>query len=134
MHLFINTATADRITVTLVKADLTLSMISLPARRQQSEKLLPAIDKLLKKNKIHPKSLKGVIVANGPGSFTSLRIGIACANTLGYCFNLPIAGVKEKKNLAEMIKEGIKKLKKIKKFKIVLPVYGKEPNITKTNN
>ncbi|MFH1226220.1 MAG: tRNA (adenosine(37)-N6)-threonylcarbamoyltransferase complex dimerization subunit type 1 TsaB [bacterium] len=138
MYLFINTASNDKITVALAKAGF-LSAISQPARRRQSEKLLPAIAKLLKQNKtsFHPPAggnLKGIIVASGPGSFTSLRIGIAVANTLGYCFNLPVVGVKEKENSEEMIKEGIKKLKKIKKFKVVLPFYGGEPNITITNN
>lgn len=129
MYLFINTANSDRVTVALIKADFLLARINLEAYRRQSEKLLPAIAKLLKQNKTGLNKIKGIIVASGPGSFTSLRIGIACANTLGYCFNLPVAGVKEKEDLEEMIKEGIKKLKKRKKFKIVSPFYGQEVNI-----
>ncbi len=132
MYLFINTATNDRITVALAKAGFLSASrrISQPARRQQSEKLLPAIAKLLEQNKINLKKFKGIIVVAGPGSFTSLRIGIACANTLGYCFNLPVVGVKEKENMGKMMAEGIRKLEKQKKFKVVLPFYGREPNIT----
>ncbi len=114
--------------------------MNLKARFQQSEKLLPAIEKLLKKKKNSLKKIKGIIVVSGPGGFTSLRIGLATANTIGYAHKISVVGVKlpEGDNcncrLQEgMIKEGIKLLKKAKKFKVVMPFYGQEPNITITN-
>lgn len=140
MYLLINTAKTDLITLALIELkgqdDFFWHHKSIEAPRQQSEKLLLNIERLLKNNKASLKKLNGVIVITGPGSFTSLRIGLASANTLGYVLNIPVIGIslkelKRENDLLEMVKKGIKKLKKQKSFKIVLPYYGQEPNITK---
>ena len=84
----------------------------------------------------------GIIVVQGPGGFTSLRIGIATANAMAWALQIPIIGVESNikslvisdKEIREsdekLIKSGLKKIKKIKKFRQVLPKYGREPNIT----
>ncbi|MFH1173185.1 MAG: tRNA (adenosine(37)-N6)-threonylcarbamoyltransferase complex dimerization subunit type 1 TsaB [bacterium] len=139
MYLLINTAETDKITLALVKpitqGNLLLDHKTISARRQQSEKLLLNLQKLLQKNKIKLKNLKGIMAVSGPGSFTSLRIGLASANTLGYVLKIPMAEIKmselkKANNLEEMVKQGSRKLKKQKRFKIILPYYGQEPNIT----
>lgn len=56
-----------------------------------SEQLLPEIAKLLKGQKADWNSLKGVVIFEGPGSFTGLRIGFTTANTIAYSLNIPIA-------------------------------------------
>ncbi len=71
--------------------------------------------------------ISGVVVFQGPGSFTGLRIGMTVANTLAYSLNVPIVGATG----AEWIKSGIKALKSAKKGAYAMPVYGAEPNITK---
>ncbi len=58
-----------------------------------SEKLLPSIDWLLKELSIDKTELEGIAVSLGPGSFTSLRIGLAAAKGLSYALGIPIAGV-----------------------------------------
>ncbi len=103
--------------------------------RNQSQELLPNIDKLLKNNKIKPEQLKWVAVNLGPGSFTGLRVGISTANTFGYGLNIPVIG---KSKLTGDIKsriEALLKLKTTKKtFEQVLPEYGRPPRITKPKN
>ncbi len=90
-------------------------------------------EKLLKNNKIKPGDLSGVIVVSGPGGFTSVRIGVVTANTLGFALGIPVAGIRkaEGETAKDLIGEGLKRLKKIKVEEIVLPFYGQEPNITK---
>lgn len=61
------------------------------ARKSQSEKLLPAIDDILKKAKKKIKDLKGVVVESEGGSFTSLRIGVATANALAFALGIPVS-------------------------------------------
>ncbi|HTX79259.1 MAG TPA: tRNA (adenosine(37)-N6)-threonylcarbamoyltransferase complex dimerization subunit type 1 TsaB [Longilinea sp.] len=55
--------------------------------------LAPAIDSLFKRSGILPERLKALAVALGPGSFTSLRIGLAVAKGLALAQHLPVVGV-----------------------------------------
>lgn len=61
-------------------------------QKMGSQTLMPAIVKILKKNKLIFKDLTGVDVATGPGSFTGTRIGVAVANTLGFALKIPVNG------------------------------------------
>jgi tRNA threonylcarbamoyladenosine biosynthesis protein TsaB len=50
--------------------------------------LLAAVDEL----GIEPGSIEGIVVGRGPGSFTSIRIGLAMARTLALALDVPVAG------------------------------------------
>jgi tRNA threonylcarbamoyladenosine biosynthesis protein TsaB len=70
--------------------------------------------------------LEGIVCFAGPGSFTSLRIGITTANTLAYASGAPIiaeTGEKWLENALERLKNG-------ENEKIAKPLYGSEPHIT----
>lgn len=105
---------------------------------KQSEKLLPKLDKILKKNgarlgrKAKLADIEGIFVNVGPGSYTGLRVGIATANALGFSLNIPLVGIKEQEiknnNLAGV---GFKKFQKGKVEDQLLPVYFSKPKITK---
>jgi len=105
------------------------------SQHNQSDELLPNIDKLLKKQGIEPTQLNSVAVNLGPGSFTGLRVGISVANAFGYGLQIPVIG---KANLTGNAQERIGQLLKLtantKKFRQVLPEYGRPPRITKPNN
>lgn len=51
---------------------------------------LPKIDEMLKNNNIDINSIEKIIVVNGPGSFTGIRIGLTIAKTLAWARNIPI--------------------------------------------
>lgn len=133
MTLFINTTEQNKIFVALIKDDKLKAELESKGEFQQSEKLLPLIKKLLKKNKIKSKDLGGIIVVSGPGGFTATRIGVVTANTLGFALGIPVAGIRkvEGATAKESIREGLKRFKKVKAGEIVLPFYSQEPNITK---
>lgn len=61
--------------------------------RNQSKELLLKIEKIMKKCKIGFDDLTGVVVVNGPGSYTGIRIGVSVANTIGMLKNIPVKGV-----------------------------------------
>ncbi len=84
----------DTTTNTIVLS-LGTRLVEIPANRQHSAKLLPAIDKLLLQQKVEKADLAGVVVVIGPGSFTSLRVGVVVANGIGYGLNKPVRGVDE---------------------------------------
>lgn len=105
-------------------------------RRGRSDKLLIEVDGILKKNKVKPGEIGGVVVVSGPGSFTAVRQGVVAVNALGYLLGVPVAGVRldEFKNNEELMKIGRARLERTRLGKSVLPFYGKEPNITKPKN
>ncbi|KKR21470.1 MAG: Glycoprotease family protein [Parcubacteria group bacterium GW2011_GWE2_39_37] len=117
MILFIDTIAGDNIILALKKGKDVLARKEFEARRQQAEKLLPEIDKLLKKQRLTLKDIEKIEINNSGGSFTSLRIGVVTANALAYAIGVPIAGVAGK-------------TKKTKGIQIVAPEYNQEPVIT----
>ncbi|MDD5071546.1 MAG: hypothetical protein PHQ42_02300 [Patescibacteria group bacterium] len=122
MILYLETTGGDEIEIALKKGKGVLVSKKFMARYSQAEKLLPAIDKILSSKKIKLKDLKEIEIANegnADTSFTSLRIGIATANALGYALGIPVRGLPEKV-----------KSKRFSGFDVIEPVYNKEPNIT----
>jgi tRNA threonylcarbamoyladenosine biosynthesis protein TsaB len=61
--------------------------------RRHTVELMPAIDTLLKECGLKPADLSAVAAALGPGSFTSLRIGLAAAKGLALALNIPVIGI-----------------------------------------
>lgn len=55
-----------------------------------STTLLPLIDEMLKEKNIKLNDFNKIIVVNGPGSFTGIRIGLTVAKTISYSLNIPI--------------------------------------------
>ncbi len=55
--------------------------------------LLSAIDLLLTQHEITTKDLALIAIGVGPGSFTGLRVGLACAKGLALATGCPIVGV-----------------------------------------
>ena len=51
---------------------------------------MPMIESLFKDNNFNVKDLKKIIVVNGPGSFTGIRIGLSIAKTMAYALNIDI--------------------------------------------
>ncbi len=52
--------------------------------------LAPMIRDIMKESSVTFKDIKNIVVINGPGSFTGLRIGLAEAKTISYLLDIPI--------------------------------------------
>ena len=63
-----------------------------PARRQNRD-LAPFAAELLCAAGLTPKSLRGVMVSVGPGSYTGLRVGLISAKTLAYAVGCELVAV-----------------------------------------
>lgn len=65
-----------------------------------TEKLVPSLDWLLKELNVPKSDLDIIAVSLGPGSFTSLRVGISTAKGISYSLGIPVIGVSSLKVLA----------------------------------
>lgn len=61
--------------------------------RHSSDGLFFAIERLFNAAGIKPSDLEGVAVMKGPGSFTSVRVGVAVANPFAHQLKIPIVGL-----------------------------------------
>jgi tRNA threonylcarbamoyladenosine biosynthesis protein TsaB len=61
--------------------------------RHHTQELAPAFAELLARTGLKTKSLQALGVAIGPGSFTSLRVGLAFAKGLAFARHLPLVGI-----------------------------------------
>ena len=58
-----------------------------------SEVALPKIVSVFTNNDIKPEQIDKIIVVNGPGSFTGIRIGITIAKVYSWSLNIPITTI-----------------------------------------
>ena len=93
MILHINTKDRKHVEVSLKKEGKMIASLS-EENEYGSQVLLPLIMKLLKTVNCKLKTLQGIEVEIGPGSFTGLRVGVSIANALGYSLGIPVNGKK----------------------------------------
>jgi tRNA threonylcarbamoyladenosine biosynthesis protein TsaB len=62
----------------------------LPNSREQSSRILPAVQRVLETAGVRPPDLNGIVVGAGPGSFTGVRIAAATAKGLAHALNIPM--------------------------------------------
>jgi tRNA threonylcarbamoyl adenosine modification protein YeaZ len=91
MYLCIDTITVES-GIALVHEGRCLGFEPLESRHS-SDGLFVAIDRMFSDLRIDPSDLNGVIVSKGPGSFTSVRVGIAVANQFAHQLKIPIVGM-----------------------------------------
>ncbi|QDU96723.1 tRNA (adenosine(37)-N6)-threonylcarbamoyltransferase complex dimerization subunit type 1 TsaB [Lignipirellula cremea] len=65
----------------------------LPAGETTAQSLTPTIQRLLQQAEVRASDLEAIAVAQGPGSFTGLRIGVVTAKTLAYAAGAQLIGM-----------------------------------------
>lgn len=75
--------------------------------KQSAERLLPLIAELLSEAGWPRTSVARIGVAVGPGSFTGLRVGIACAQGLSLGLDVPLVGVSSLAAMARAVPDAI---------------------------
>jgi tRNA threonylcarbamoyladenosine biosynthesis protein TsaB len=87
LTLAFDTATNLATTALLEDGKVLGERTGLPAR------LLEDVDALLTEADAEPTELRRIVVGTGPGSFTSLRMGLAASRTLALALDAKVAGV-----------------------------------------
>ncbi len=97
------------------------------ADRTLADKLIGYLREQLKAQNKTWQDVTGIGVFKGPGSFTGLRIGLTVMNTMADSLEIPIVG-----ETGDNWKESaLTRLTSGQNDKLVMPLYGREANITK---
>lgn len=97
--LFLDTS-ATRLIVGIYKDNTPVLLVNEKSMNDLSSRLLPTIKGALDELKMGVKDINRIIVVNGPGSFTGVRVGVTVAKTLAWAKNIPIIPVSELELLA----------------------------------
>ena len=81
------------LSVAILEDETLLAQASLHLKNNHSKTLMPTIDFLMTSLALKPTDLDRIVVAQGPGSYTGLRIAVATAKTLAYTLKIDLVGV-----------------------------------------
>lgn len=97
-----------------------------PAHRELANTIHTKISHILSDNQKSLSDIQGLVVYEGPGSFTGLRIGLTVANTLADALSIPIVACAE----STWQLDGIKRLANGENDIVAMPEYGSPPKTT----
>lgn len=72
-----------------------------------SQTLLTLVDDLLNESKLSINNINKLVVANGPGSFTGIRIGMSFVKGLAFANNIPCVPLSSMIGIANSVENGI---------------------------
>ncbi|MFC4620582.1 tRNA (adenosine(37)-N6)-threonylcarbamoyltransferase complex dimerization subunit type 1 TsaB [Camelliibacillus cellulosilyticus] len=70
-------------------------------KKNHAVRLMPAIEQLLSEVDTPPQSLNRIVVAEGPGSYTGVRIGVTIAKTMAWSLGIDLVGISTLEVLAQ---------------------------------
>jgi tRNA threonylcarbamoyladenosine biosynthesis protein TsaB len=85
--------TGPSLGVSIVEGESVLGEAVLPPGKEHLENLAPTIKDLTQRVGIAVRDVDGLAVATGPGSFSGIRIGIACVKGIAIAVGKPVIGV-----------------------------------------
>jgi tRNA threonylcarbamoyladenosine biosynthesis protein TsaB len=87
--------------VALVNDQNVLGELITNTNKNHSIRLMPAIEQLLKDVNMMPDDIDRIVVAEGPGSYTGVRIGVTIAKTMAWALKRDLVGVSSLEILAQ---------------------------------
>ena len=81
------------LSLAILENEETLGQVTLNIKKNHSITLMPAIDFLMNSMDLKSTDLDRIAVAQGPGSYTGLRIAVATAKTLAHTLKIELVGV-----------------------------------------
>lgn len=97
--LFIDTSNQD-VSIALLKDGKIINKITKSIPNEHSKYAVSYIDEVLKKSEITPKEVQNIMVVNGPGSFTGVRIGLTIAKVYALLNDIKVTLISSLKCLA----------------------------------
>jgi len=113
---------SEKVYIGLYEGDREKAGNSWVAGRELSVQILSFIENCCEKASIQMNDIKGLVIYQGPGSYTGLRIACSVANSIGYSYDIPVIGSTGDR----WIKNGTYQLLKSSRFTPISPIYGGE--------
>lgn len=105
MKLLAMDTSSQALAVALLQDGNLVAEVTLNVKKNHSISLMPAIDFLVESVGWKPADLERIVVAEGPGSYTGLRVAVATAKTLAYALKIDLVGVSSLYALAATYKQ-----------------------------
>ena len=105
MNILALDTSSKHFSLAVVKDGKVLYSRSIFLKKVLSDSIMPAIEGILKKAGLKLAKLDGFAVGLGPGSFTSLRVGLSTVKGLAFALKKPVVGVPSLDVLALNVKE-----------------------------
>lgn len=91
--------------------------------RSHSTVLIPTIQKLCNELKLKLNELDGIVVGQGPGSYTGVRVGAAAAKTMAWACQLPLIAVSSLEALARSAMLEVAQANGAEKYGYFVPLF-----------
>lgn len=88
------------LSVAVLEDETMLAMETINVKQNHSKQLMLSIDNVLASIGFSIHDLDRIVVAQGPGSYTGLRIAVTTAKTLAYTLSVDLVGISSLKSLA----------------------------------
>ena len=99
ISLFIDTSMTN-VSISIVKDNKIMSIIQEDIPNEHSKYATSYVKRVIDEALIDANDIDNILVVNGPGSFTGVRIGVTIAKTYGYLINKELIPVSSLKSLA----------------------------------
>lgn len=86
--LFIDTS-SNYLNISIIKDEIIYEK-QIDCVSEHSKRAITLIKALLEEIKLKPRDINSIMIINGPGSFTGLRIGVTIAKTYAWSFNIKL--------------------------------------------
>ena len=93
MKLLAFDTSGNALSVAILEGKKLLAETTVNIKKNYSISLMPTIDFLMEQVGWTPKDLERIVVSEGPGSYTGLRVAVATAKTLAYALKIDLVGV-----------------------------------------
>ncbi len=92
--------TTEICSVALGSNEQCIALVESDKENSHAEKIMLFVDEVLQQTELRPSALDAVIISEGPGSYTGLRIGVSSAKGLCYALNIPLIAVSTLQSMA----------------------------------
>lgn len=97
--LFLSSSTTNLVVAIIIDGKIACQNIN-NYNQDMSSHIMVVLDEAFKTANIRPEELDKIMVTNGPGSFTGIRIGLSVAKTMAYALNIPVIPISTLEMLA----------------------------------